>query len=162
MKKLLLLRHAKSGWDDNLDDHERPLNARGKKAAPRMGKLLREQRLRPDLIVTSTATRALKTARVVAEACGYEGPVQQDRSLYLASPAQYVRVAQNVDDGVVCLLLVGHNPGIELLVEQLTGIPERMPTAALCLVNVPIAAWCAFDATCRCSLQRVWRPKQQR
>jgi phosphohistidine phosphatase len=162
MKKLLLLRHAKSGRDDDVDDHERPLNARGKKVAPRVGKLLREKRLRPDLIVTSTATRAFKTAHLVAEACGYAGLVQQDRSLYLASPAQHVRVAQVVDDGVGCLLLVGHNPGIELLVEQLTGIPESMPTAALAVVNVPIATWCALDATCRCTLQRVWRPKQLR
>ena len=71
MKTLLLMRHAKSSWDDpDVADHDRPLNKRGKKDAPRMGQWLAEQGLTPEVIVTSTAKRARKTAELVAESCG--------------------------------------------------------------------------------------------
>ena len=76
MKTLLVLRHAKSSWNDSaLKDHERPLNDRGKRDAPRMGQLLNDHKLTPDLIISSTAKRARKTAKKVADSCGYQGEV---------------------------------------------------------------------------------------
>src|SRR5688500_2653227 len=99
MKTLLILRHAKSSWDDaSLDDHERPLNARGRRDAPRMGDLLRDELLVPDLIITSDAVRAHTTALAVAEAAGYIGPIVVEPRLYHASPEDVLAVLATVAD----------------------------------------------------------------
>lgn len=161
MKTLLLLRHAKSSWDDDdLDDHDRPLNKRGKKAAPRMGQILREKGLVPDLIVSSTAKRARRTAELAAEAARYEGEVVLDQTLYLAPPQRYVRVAAGVDDRVQRLMLVGHNPGIEMCLDLLCGQEEAMPTAALALISVPVNRWSEISPDLACKLEAMWRPKE--
>ena len=82
MKTLLILRHAKSSWkEQDLPDHDRPLNKRGKNDAPRMGKLLKDEDLIPDLIMSSTAVRAKKTAELVAKACKYKGKIVLNHSL---------------------------------------------------------------------------------
>lgn len=160
-KSLLLLRHAKSSWDDEaVSDHDRPLNPRGKKAAPRMGKLLRELGLVPDAIVTSTANRAHSTALLAADAAGFHGPLIPDPSLYLASPERYILVASRARDEVEKLLLVGHNPGIELLVEQLTARPQAMPTAALAIIDLPLTSWAELTLDTPCTLRRVYRPRE--
>ncbi len=160
-KTLLLLRHAKSSWDDDtVTDHDRPLNSRGKKAAPRMGKLLLELGLVPDAIVTSTAHRACSTARIAAKAAAFRGTIIPDSSLYLASPDRYVVVASHVPDDVERLLLVGHNPGIEVLVEQLTGHPQAMPTAALAVIDLPVHSWAEFTTETPCTLRHVYRPRE--
>jgi phosphohistidine phosphatase len=79
MKTLLVLRHAKSSWNDtSLDDHERPLNKRGRRDGPRMGELVREHRLTPDIIISSDAVRARRTAEAVAEAARYAGEIVLD------------------------------------------------------------------------------------
>src|SRR4029450_11617432 len=88
MKTLLVLRHAKSSWNDPaLDDHERPLNKRGRRDAPRMGELVREYGLIPDIVISSDAVRARLTAEAVAEAARYTGEIMLDQHLYMASPA---------------------------------------------------------------------------
>ena len=97
MKTLLVLRHAKSSWDDTaLDDHERPLNERGRRDGPRMGELVREHRLTPDIIISSDAVRARRTAEAVAKATRYAGEVRLDRLLYLASPADILGVLRTI------------------------------------------------------------------
>ncbi len=161
MKTLLLLRHAKSSWDDeDLDDHDRPLNKRGKKAAPRMGELLRDERIVPDLIVTSTAKRASKTAELAAKAAGYGGTILRDHALYLAPPDRYVRVASRVQSNPERLMLVGHNPGIEMCMNMLTGDDRDMPTAALAVIMVPIETWDEMSPGLRCELASFWSPKE--
>jgi len=161
LKTLLLLRHAKSSWaDDNMADFDRPLNERGQKDAPRMGELLVRQELVPDLIITSAAKRAATTAKRVAEAAGYEGDIRRNEHLYLAEPEEYVTVARQVDDTVNCLLLVGHNPGIEELVELLGGVEEQMPTAALACFHLPIAHWRDLKPKQKYELDHVWRPRE--
>ena len=91
MKTLLILRHAKSSWKQpGFADHDRPLNRRGNRDAPRVGLLLRRQALTPDLIVSSTAERARATAVQVAESVVYGSPVELDRQLYLAEPGAIV------------------------------------------------------------------------
>jgi phosphohistidine phosphatase len=83
MKTLLIMRHAKSSWKDpDLPDHDRPLNKRGKHDAPSMGKLLKDEDLIPDLIISSTAARAKKTAELVAKACKYKGEISLNQSLW--------------------------------------------------------------------------------
>ena len=132
MKTLLILRHAKSGWDDpDLPDHDRPLTERGKKDAKRIGQLLLERGLVPDQIISSTAKRARKTASKVAKACGYAGEVEMTNRLYLASPLQIIEVLREVGDECSTVLVVAHNPGLEELLGQLTGHPEPMSTATL-------------------------------
>ena len=160
-KTLLLLRHAKSSWaDEAVSDHDRPLNVRGKKAAPRMGKLLRKLELVPDEIVTSTANRALATAHLAAEAAAFRGTIIPDPSLYLASPDRYIIVASHARDEVAKLLLVGHNPGIERLVEQLTARPLAMPTAALAVIDLPLTSWAELTIDTPCTLRHVYRPRE--
>lgn len=160
MKTLLLLRHAKSSWDDpGLDDHDRPLNKRGRKAAPRMGQLIRDEGLEPDAIVTSSAERARTTAGAVCEALGYQGAVDETRELYLAAPAAYLRVIQQLPDDAERALLVGHNPGLEDLLEALSGDARRLPTAALAALELDAKHWRDVELDGRARSVRVWRVK---
>src|SRR6188474_2183474 len=132
MKILLLLRHAKSSWkDDALDDHDRPLNERGKKEAPKMGQLLLEEHLLPDIILSSDAKRARRTVEKVCEAAGYRGETVLTSELYLANTATYLKALSRLPDQVSRALVVGHNPGMEQLLELLTERYEPMTTAAL-------------------------------
>ena len=122
MKTLLVLRHAKSSWNDPaLDDHERPLNKRGRRDAPRMGELVREYGLIPDVVISSDAVRARLTAEAVVEAARYVGEILLDPHLYLACPADILSLLRTVREKAETVMIVGHNPGLEELVEQLTG-----------------------------------------
>ncbi len=157
---LLVLRHAKSSWDDSsLADRERPLNKRGERDAPRVGDLLREERLVPDLIVSSDAVRAAMTAEAAGEAAGYAGEIVFDPLLYAADPEDIIAVLRTVSATVRTVMIVGHNPGLEELVAQLTREPHDLPTAALAEIHLPIERWRELDAETRGSLRRLWRPK---
>ena len=161
MKTLLILRHAKSSWGDPaLRDHDRPLNKRGKHDAPRMGKLLQYERLTPDLIVSSTAKRARKTAQKVADSCGYHGEVELTDSFYLARPDSYIQFLQHVPDEKDSVMVVGHNPGLESLLHLLTGHDERMPTAALAQIQFDISSWQERAHTPTGNLVNLWLPKE--
>lgn len=161
MKELLLLRHAKSSWSDpTLADHDRPLNKRGKGNAPRMGALLRREQLVPDRIISSTAKRARRTAVAVADAAGYESEIVTTRDLYHAGDAEYLEVAAAKGGKAQRLMLVGHNPGMEMLVELLSGAYARMPTAAIAYFTLEIAAWSELDEEVTATLRAVWRPKE--
>lgn len=161
MKTLLLLRHAKSSWaDERLSDFDRPLNDRGRQDAPRMGRLLRQQDLVPDLIIASPAKRAAATAKRAAEAAGYEGEIRHADDLYLAEPEVYLTLARGVDDRINSLMLVGHNPGIEECVGLLAGHDELMPTAGLACFRLPIDRWADLRTTGQYELVGVWRPKE--
>jgi phosphohistidine phosphatase len=161
MKTLLILRHAKSSWGNaRLSDHDRPLNERGKADAPRMGKLLRQENLVPDLIISSSAERALATAEAVALACGYEAEIEVTRQLYHAYPDAYRQVLQRHGGQHKCVMVVGHNPGMEEFVEALTGHSEIMSTAALAQVQLNIASWGELTEETPGKLVNLWRPKE--
>jgi phosphohistidine phosphatase len=160
MKTLLLLRHAKSSWDDpNVSDHDRPLNARGLRDAPKIGNLVKQHGLMPDLIIASTAARAQVTARQVAMHCDYRGVIDTSGSLYQAAPDEYIQYLRSLPDEYAAVLVVGHNPGLEDLLELITGSYQQMPTAALAYVSLEIAGWRDFVASTRGQLIRLWRPK---
>ena len=164
MKTLLILRHAKSSWDHpRLRDHDRPLNRRGKRDAPRMGRHIVEQDLVPDLIVSSTAERARTTAELAAAEFEDEVELETTQDLYHASPRAYVEVAGRCGGAADRLMLVGHNPGITRLVPHLTVEGEYMPTAALAVVQLPIDDWADLPAVLRSGrrgrLLAFWRPK---
>jgi phosphohistidine phosphatase len=161
MKTLLILRHAKSSWDDpSLPDHDRPLNKRGLRDAPRMGLLIRDQDLTPDLIVSSTALRARTTAEIVAEVSGCENEVLLTADLYQASPDGYIAVLQGLSPDIETAMVVGHNPCLEDLLDDLTDESERLPTCALAHVLLPIDDWSALDLDSRCELKNIWLPKE--
>jgi phosphohistidine phosphatase len=136
------MRHAKSSWGDgSLADFDRPLNERGLKTAPLVGRFMRKQKLRPGLVVCSPAERARQTATLVAEAAGLLAPLRFDERIYEATSARLVEVVSQVEEGVEELLLVGHNPGLEELLERLTGESRRMPTATLARVALDVEKW---------------------
>lgn len=162
MRSLLVLRHAKSSWKDSaLDDHERPLNKRGRRDAPRIGKLLVELELVPDVVICSTATRARETVSAVTERAGCRGELVFDDSLYLASPERLVEAIQRHGaPETVRLLVVGHNPSLEELVTRLTGAPQSLPTAALAHIVLPIPSWNELGLETAGRLAGLWRPKE--
>jgi len=161
MKTLLILRHAKSSWKDpTLSDIERPLNKRGRNDAPRMGRLLVDEDIIPDCIMSSTATRARSTAELVAEACGYEGEIDFRDELYLADPDDYLDICSLLPDDCRAAMVVGHNPGLEILVAQLTGVDEPFPTAALAQVALDIDHWPELLDASPATLVSLYRPRE--
>ena len=160
MKTLLILRHAKSSWDNpDLTDYDRPLNKRGKRDAPRMGKHLQEQELVPDRILTSSAKRARQTAKKAAEACNYSRKIKKVDSFYHAPLGVYLEKLQTLANKYHCVMVVGHNPTMEHLVRHLTEQIERMPTAALAQIELPLQNWQSLDIQTRGTLVNLWTPK---
>jgi phosphohistidine phosphatase len=161
MKTLLVLRHAKSSWSDPvLDDHERPLNRRGRRDGPRMGELVREYGLIPDVVISSDAVRARLTAEAVVEAARYAGEILLSQHLYMASPADILSLLRTVGENAESVMIVGHNPGLEELVAQLTGERQDLPTAALAQIVLPIDQWRDLKLSTRGTLVGHWRPKE--
>ncbi len=165
MKTLLILRHAKSSWkDETLPDFDRPLNKRGQEDAPRMGKLLHDQDLVPDLIISSDAQRARTTTEMVAEESHYEGEITFLRDLYAAEPEAYLDALARLGGETACVMVVGHNPGLEELLQELTGEYQPLPTAALAQVTLPLKHWSELDPSAagevtQGKLVNLWRPK---
>jgi phosphohistidine phosphatase len=142
MKTLLLMRHAKSSWKTpDQPDFERPLNPRGERTAPLMGRHLRGRNVVPNLIICSPAERAKQTARLFAEAAGFGAELRYDERIYEASAARLLEVVTQADDGADVLLVVGHNPGMEELLRLLTGETRVVPTAALAKVDLTADKW---------------------
>jgi phosphohistidine phosphatase len=161
VKTVLVLRHAKSSWSDPaLDDHQRPLNKRGRRDAPRMGKLVRQRGLIPDVVISSDAVRARLTAEAVVEAARYEGEILLDQRLYMSSPADILSLLRTVREKAETVMIVGHNPGLEELVSRLTGERQDLPTAALAQIVLPIDRWRDLKLSSRGRLLGHWRPKE--
>jgi phosphohistidine phosphatase len=160
MKSVLVLRHAKSSWKQpELADHDRPLNKRGKLDAPLMGRLLKREDLVPDIIISSTAIRARATAKAVAKASGYKGEIILNKSLYAAGPEAYLSVMHDLSDEYARALIIGHNPGLEELVEMLTGEIHLMPTCSLAHVKICVDKWSDIDNKIKGKVAGIWRPR---
>ncbi len=161
MKTLLLLRHAKSSWSQaDQNDHDRSLNARGKRDAPRIGQLLKTQGLIPDVILSSTAKRARKTTQKVVAGGELDVPVEDFHAFYLASPATYIEVLQQQNSAVDRILVVGHNPGIEELSQQLTGQDKAFPTGTLAQIELQVDQWRELTLDTQGTLRNIWYPRQ--
>ena len=151
MKRLTVLRHAKSSWDDaTLDDFNRPLNERGWKAARRMGRELKQRGMRFDLVIASTAARVRETIDGVQEHYDFAAPIRFEPRMYGASTDVLLSLARELPDTVHMLLFVGHNPGLERLLVELTrddedGLRQRVagkyPTGALAVMELPTDRW---------------------
>lgn len=144
MKTLTLVRHAKSSWKDtSLSDRDRPLNKRGKRDAPAMGRRIAEAGIRPSLIVSSPALRAWTTAKAIAKAINY--PVeflQREKALYLASVDEILDVIVAQDSKFNSLMVVGHNPGFTSFANYLVpGLTNNLPTAGVVCVQFEQDDW---------------------
>ena len=144
MKTLTLVRHAKSSWKDtSLRDRDRPLNKRGKRDAPVMGKRIHEHGIRPSLIVSSPAKRAWTTAKAVAIELNYPLEfLQREDGLYLASVDRILDVVASQDDGFNSLMIFGHNPGFTDFANFLSpGLTYNLPTAGVVSVEIDQDDW---------------------
>jgi phosphohistidine phosphatase len=149
MKTLTLLRHAKSAWDDIVArDFDRPLNKRGRKAARTVGREMRAQGLAFDRVIASPAVRVIETLADVAEGYGQALEPEFDKRIYLASPETLLELVQATDDGAERLLIVGHNPGLEMLALLLTRgeglraeLALKYPTATIAEISLPVEHW---------------------
>lgn len=155
-KRLILLRHAKSAWDDpSLADFDRPLSGRGRKTAPLLGAYLARRGLVPDLVLASSATRALETLELVCAGWQIKPKVRKLKSLYLAMPREMLRRIQAVGRGPDCVMLVGHNPGIADLANWLCShgaaehrakLARKFPTGAVAVIEFDVEDWGDVDA----------------
>jgi phosphohistidine phosphatase len=154
MKRLALLRHAKSSWEQpDTDDFDRPLNERGWKAARRMGRELKHRKMRFDLCVASPAARARETLDGLAEGYGeFPFAVRFDERIYMASVATLLDLIRTIPDDSKSPLVVGHNPGLERMIVEVAKddelrrrVEQKYPTAALAVVELPAKRWADIE-----------------
>ena len=161
MKTLLLMRHAKSSWDDKVDeDRNRPLSKRGKKNAERMGELLKDEKVKPDLILASNADRARQTAELVIESMKYKGDRCFLNKLYMAEVEVYIQEIQRISDDINLVMLIGHNPTLGSLLQMMTDNVVALPTGAVAHITIPIDSWKDFKVEIQAELVNLWRPKE--
>lgn len=162
LRRLTLLRHAKSSWQESgTSDHDRPLNQRGERDAPVMGRRLLARGARPSLILTSTALRARHTAQIIARELGYPGEfLQREPELYLATPEQIMAVLARQADSFRNIIVCGHNPGLTELANRLTDSNiDNIPTCGMVEIELKLASW-ADIATATGDLQLFDYPKK--
>jgi phosphohistidine phosphatase len=147
MKSILLIRHAKSSWDDpSISDFDRPLNDRGKKNAPEMAVRLHDRGIRLDMLVSSPAKRAKQTAKAFQKILDVERLEFVDE-LYLAAPATFAKVIRELPGEVNSVAIFSHNPGITDFANSLsTTRIDNMPTASVFAINAAITDWADFTA----------------
>lgn len=144
MKTLFLIRHAKSSWKNaGLTDFERPLNSRGKKDAPFMGKVLKKRNVTPDLIFVSPAKRAFKTAKLIAKEIEYpQSKIIVDKAIYEGSVYQILELIQRIDDSNNIVFLIGHNPDFTSLANYLSNYSvTNIPTCGIFCIDFEINSW---------------------
>ena len=143
MKTLFLVRHAKSSRDDPaLPDKDRPLNDRGKRDAPKMGKRLAKLEVTPDLILSSPAKRALKTAKIIARKLDYTlADIVVDERLYATGADDLLRVIRNLGTKPKTVMLFGHNPELTELANRLSNKITQLPTCAVAEFAFDAKSW---------------------
>ncbi|MFZ2657172.1 MAG: histidine phosphatase family protein [Victivallales bacterium] len=148
VKTILLMRHAKSDWEENVSDFDRPLAVRGKSDAPLIGKFLLKTKKVPSIIISSPAIRAKETSELLAKACRYKVGIRYSDSIYENSPVEIIKILQGLDDKIETAMVIGHNPAIEEAAKKLcfrelktmdNGI--EFPTCALVCLGAEIESW---------------------
>lgn len=162
MKHLWLARHAKSDWsDESASDFDRELNARGLRDAPAMGRWLNERGVKPQVMVTSPARRALQTAELLAEGMGFSKAfIFHEPRIYEAHTGELQEIIEESDDNLEHLMLVGHNPGMTQLVNALGGGPlDNLPTCAIAALTYDVTRWDDVETNLPGKVE-IWRPKE--
>lgn len=148
-RTLVLIRHAKSSWSNPLQsDFERPLNSRGEQDAPMMGSHLKKLSLIPDLIISSTATRAINTAKKIAEAIGYnQDEIRQEDHLYHCIPQVFEEIITELPETIKTVFIVAHNPGITAFTNELSAKfkIDNMPTCSVVAATINADRWSDFN-----------------
>ncbi|MDA1142302.1 MAG: histidine phosphatase family protein [Planctomycetota bacterium] len=157
MKTLLVLRHAKSSWDHPGPDHDRPLMKRGRRAAQHIAEEIRERDLLPDVIISSTAKRARKTARIIQETSGCRAEIIKTGDLYFEDIGIQIHVVTSADDIYKRIMIVGHNPSSEGIVHKLSGESIVMATATLAVIDFDVHSWSEISQG---KLRLVLRPRE--
>ena len=161
MKKLLLMRHAKSSWKNvGLPDHQRPLNKRGERDALRMGEYLQEQGITLDAILCSTAVRARATADGMLKKYTFEGEVQYFDDLYHADPETIVTVLNQLADDTGSAMVIAHNPGLDEFLEMMCDEYEHMTTSCVASISFPIKRWIDLRPVIKGELLHFWKPRE--
>ncbi len=150
MKTLYVIRHAKSSWDAmNVDDFERPLNERGKRDAPRMGKRLKEKDIHPGLMLASPAKRTLNTSKRIAKILGYpRDNIKTDRRLYHPDEETILSIVQGLKDKLDHVMLFSHNPGLTDFVNTLmdgANDIDNVPTCGVVALQFNVDSWSDVD-----------------
>jgi len=146
MKKLYLIRHAKSSWDDmNLEDFDRGLNKRGRQNAPMMALRLKAKKVMPDVILSSPAKRAKKTAKILAEGIRFDKKINFESSLYDAMPSTLHQRLNSLDDSCNCAFLIGHNPELNMLAEDFVEFEENIVTCAIVEIEFDCNNWSSIS-----------------
>lgn len=160
MKTLLLMRHAKSSWKDpDLTDHDRPLKKRGRKDAKRMAKVIEANDLYPNLILSSSAARAVETVEVIVDALGYEKEIIYSDALYMGEPSDFIEALKTLDSDIEKVMIVAHNPGLEAYLQIIDGEIEAMPTAALGYLVLSLDDWREISFETMGDMVGYWTPK---
>lgn len=160
-KRLILMRHAKSDWGSpDLADHDRPLNKRGRAAAPQMADWMLQHGFVPDRILCSSALRTQQTAERMLPQWDSQVSVHTTGELYLASPERILNSICSDSGDAACVLVLAHNPGLQTLVSHLTDSYLSFPTAALAVFELDIDDWSQWDPEQGTSCLAVQRPKE--
>jgi phosphohistidine phosphatase len=162
-KVLLILRHAKSSWKNKkLDDHDRPLNRRGRREAIEMGEYLKKTNMIPNAIVTSSATRAIETTTLVCRNCSYNKLVEVNFEFHRGGTSAYIHAISIAPNDKNILLIVGHNPDLEDLIKVITNRTIKLPTCTLIQINMNIKNWksTAIYGSFKSEIVNIWRPKR--
>ncbi|HKA03760.1 MAG TPA: histidine phosphatase family protein [Acidimicrobiales bacterium] len=163
-RTLVLVRHAKSSWDEpSLPDHDRPLARRGQKALPRMRDHLERLRIHPDVVLCSSAARTRQTLDGIRAALGKGADIEIEDDLYAADAEDLLARLRRLGDDVNSALVVGHNPGLADLADVLTGnegAPDAVPTGAIAVLSLN-TRWSDL-ASATASLDSFWQPRPPR
>jgi phosphohistidine phosphatase len=146
MKRLFIIRHAKSSWKDlTLDDFDRPLNKRGKLNAPMMGDRLKSRDILPDIIISSPALRTKKTAKIIANKINYEKKIIYKKELYESSSSILSDIISKIDDKNSVAFIFGHNTGINGFVEKYVDLYDNVPTCGVVEIEFDCKKWIEID-----------------
>jgi len=163
-KTLLILRHAKSSWkNEKLKDFDRPLKRRGEESAKLIGKVLMMAELVPQVILSSPAQRAKQTVELVAEESKFKGELKFVESYYMGEPDDYITALKELPDEIERVMIVGHNPGLEALLQLLDGKVDSLPTGSLAYLVLDIKHWADLTKSTAGELKKLnskkWRKK---
>ncbi|UUO09061.1 histidine phosphatase family protein [Blastopirellula sp. J2-11] len=159
-RKLILMRHAKSSWKGGLSDHERPLNGRGRAAAPLVAAELQKCGWAPEMVVASNARRTVETWERMRENFSPQPPIVLDASLYLSGYSELVSAAAQLPDFCLSALFLGHNPGWEMAASQLAGQSLEMATGMAVLLTVESVTWQSAFSRGEWKLVSIIRPRE--
>lgn len=158
-RTLLILRHGKTSQAlPGMGDRDRPLTSRGEQDVAKIGQFALGKKLLPDLIITSSARRCHETAKIFAQTVGHTNGILAVDELYEAPVDKYVAQLQTVPDQHLCVLLVGHNPGLEHLIDDLTKSKESLVPGTLAKIKIQIDFWAKLTAPSNHELKKLWRP----